>query len=256
MNAYRLFIGLALPDKVSALLAARMESMAGRLPFSRWTHPADLHVTLLFLGETPVERLEEVRRIVRETAASAAPIALELAEPGTFGPPSAPRVLWCGVAERPGGGTGDGPAQGALSALYADLCSRAAAAGFRTDPRPFRPHVTLARGGNAACSPAAVATAWREAVSAGPTSASLPASPTGAGASFTTGPAGASLPASPAGIPGAAGPAAAPPSAGAASSSRGHAGGAVWTADRLTLFRSHLGRRPSYERIAEYRFGR
>jgi len=236
MNTYRLFIGLALPDGVSALLAARMEKMAGRVPFSRWTHPADLHVTLLFLGETPVERVESVRRMVRETAASAAPFTLELAEPGTFGPPSAPRVLWCGVAERPDGGTqagAEGPTQGALSALHAELIARAAAAGFRTDPRPFRPHVTLARGGNAACGPAAVAAAWQEAVSAQQTG---PALRTGSALR--------------------AGSADAPHPAGAAAPYRGHSGGSVWTADRLTLFRSHLGRRPSYERLAEYRFGR
>lgn len=242
MTVYRLFIGLALPDGVSARLAARMERLAGRLPFARWTHPADLHVTLLFLGETPVERLEEVRRMVRETAAGAAPITLELREPGTFGPPAAPRVLWCGVAERSGTapagsalsvGEADRQAKGALSALHAALCARAEAAGFPRDPRPFRPHVTLARGGNAVCRPAAVAAAWREALAAegGASPDGVPAGPAAASREPAGNYASGSLAASP-------------------------LGRLVWTADRLTLFRSHLGRRPSYERLAEYRFGR
>jgi len=236
MNVCRLFIGLALPDGVSARLAARMEWLAGRLPFARWTHPADLHVTLLFLGETPAERVEEVSRMVRETAAGAAPFTLELTKPGTFGPPSAPRVLWCGVAERSGAAAAEGetdrPAQGALSALHAALCARAEAAGFPRDSRPFRPHVTLARAGNAACGPSAVAAAWREAVAAeeGPASGAL--------AGTTAAPQGT--------LEGSA----------AGSLSPGSAGKLVWMADRLTLFRSHLGRRPSYERLAEYRFGR
>jgi len=234
MNVCRLFIGLALPDGVSRRLAARMERLAGRLPFARWTHPADLHVTLLFLGETPAGRVEEVSRMVRETAAGAAPFTLELTEPGTFGPPSAPRVLWCGVAERSGTAEGeaDRPAQGALSALHAALCARAEAAGFPRDPRPFRPHVTLARAGNAACGPAAVAAAWREAVAA----------EEGAAHGAPAGTAAASR-----------GPLR---SADAGSLPPGPSGLLVWRADRLTLFRSHLGRRPSYERLSEYRFGR
>ncbi len=225
MEEWRLFVGLAVPADVAAWLDGRMAVLAERLPFRRWTHPADLHVTLHFLGEAPSARVEAVRKAVAETAAGAAPFVLSLAEPGTFGPSSAPRVLWCGVADPSAGAPRvqrSPQVPEALARLHADLGTRLAAAGFSLEARPFRPHVTLARGGGAGCGPSAVAEAWRAATRSG--------SRNGDGRRD-------------AGEPGA-GPASPFPPL------------PVWTADRLTLFRSRLGQRPSYERLAEFPFGR
>jgi len=192
MENFRLFIGIALPREVAGPLAVRAERLKRKLPFRSWTEPADYHVTLHFLGETPASRAADAAAAVRDAAARCAPPALSLAGPGTFGPADAPRVLWCGVAEP--------PAQaGRLAALHAALAERLAAAGFALEARPLRPHVTLARGGGPGCGAAALAAAWQAAA-----------------------------------VPGAAG---------------------EWAAQRCTLFRSHLGRRPSYERLAEFPLG-
>lgn len=172
------------------------------MTFRSWVHPADLHVTLHFLGDTPSSQVENISAAACVAASEFTPFALALTEPGTFGPRSAPRVLWCGLAE---------PAEpgGSLAALHAALGARLSASGFATEARPFRAHVTLARGGAAGFSPAALKTAWREAPCAMPSAKAMQ-------------------------------PDAAPP--------------AIWTADRVTLFRTHLGRRPSYESIGEYPF--
>ncbi|TJY41050.1 RNA 2',3'-cyclic phosphodiesterase [Cohnella pontilimi] len=188
MENFRLFIGLSLSDEVTSRLAAIMEQMSGRLPFRRWTHPADLHVTLHFLGDTPIERLDAIREATAVTAAETPPITLALTEPGTFGPAGAPRILWCGLAEQ--------GAPGALAALHAALAPRLAAAGCALEARPYRAHVTLARQGGAGCGREAIASAWHEASA--------------------------------------------------------DAGSLAWTALRVTLFRSHLGRRPSYERLDQF----
>ncbi|HST88229.1 MAG TPA: RNA 2',3'-cyclic phosphodiesterase, partial [Ktedonobacterales bacterium] len=63
------------------------------------------------------------------------PFTLTVVGLGVFGPPSAPRVLWCGVG-------GDVPA---LLRLQAALADRLDAAGFPREQRPFAPHLTLAR---------------------------------------------------------------------------------------------------------------
>lgn len=193
MENFRLFLGCKLPEAATGYLAQKMTALSAALKFRSWTHPADLHVTLHFLGDTPVSRLPELEAAAAAAADATAPFALALTEPGTFGPPAAPRVLWCGLAEPAAPG-------GALAALHAALGARLSASGFATEARPFRAHVTLARGGAAGCSPAAIAAAWR--------GASQAATPQGA-----------------------------------------------WTAAGCTLFRSHLGRRPSYEPIAEFPFG-
>jgi 2'-5' RNA ligase len=205
MENFRLFLGLRLSDAATDYLSCKMADLSESLIFRNWTHPSDLHVTLHFLGDTPASRVPDIGAAAADAAAATAPFALALTEAGTFGPPSAPRVLWCGLAE---------PAapRGALAALHAALGARLAASGFAVEAKPFRAHVTLARKGAAGFSPAAMATAWHK----------LCATP----------------------LSGAAQPSSAPQVPPA------------WTADSCTLFRTHLGRRPSYEPIGEYPFGR
>jgi 2'-5' RNA ligase len=190
MENFRLFIGLSLPHPVTGRLASIMDRMAAELPFRRWTHPADLHVTLHFLGDIPVHLTDSIRDAIAQTAADAPPIPLAITGPGTFGPAGTPRVLWCGLSEQ---GT-----PGAMTRLHAALAPRLAAAGCRLEERPLRPHITLARQGGAGCGREAVAAAWQLAADA------TEPNPL------------------------------------------------AWNADLVTLFRSHLGRRPSYERLNEF----
>lgn len=198
MDNLRLFVGIDLPERMIERLSAAFARMETALPFRKWTHPADLHVTLHFLGDTRADRLDAVRAALAQAAAATAPMQLTLTAPGTFGPPNAPRILWLGLE-------GD---VGSLRHLHAALAPGLSAAGFALDARPFRPHLTLARHGGAGCGEAAIHAAWREAVAA---------------SAGENGESGESEP-------------------------------FAWTADRLTLFRSHLGRRPSYERLNERRF--
>jgi 2'-5' RNA ligase len=183
---------LSLSQNVADRLSSIMERMADALPFRRWTHPMDLHVTLHFLGDTPAMLLDAVRDAVADTARETTAIPLAVSKPGTFGPNGVPRVLWCGVEEQ-------GP-PGALAALHAALAPRLAAAGCAIEERPFRAHITLARQGGAGCDREAIAAAWQAAAAdAGTEPYSL-----------------------------------------------------AWNSDHVTLFRSHLGRRPSYERLLEF----
>ncbi|MFC5530131.1 RNA 2',3'-cyclic phosphodiesterase [Cohnella yongneupensis] len=199
LENFRLFLGLQLSEQAKAYLSCKMSEMAKALSFRSWTHPADLHVTLHFIGDTPASRVEELSAAAAEAASQAAPFTLALTEAGTFGPPSAPRVLWCGLAE---------PAaapEGALAALHAALGARLNASGFATEARPFRAHATLARGWSGAAGAegdpaAAIAAAWHAAPCHAPQAQR------------------------------------------------------VWTADAVTLFLTHLGRRPSYEPIGSFPF--
>jgi 2'-5' RNA ligase len=192
MNNFRLFLGLKCSADATEYMAGLIEQLSAEgISFRSWTHPSDLHVTLHFLGDTPASRMQEIGVLAAEAAAATAPFALALTEAGTFGPPSAPRVLWCGLAEPAAPG-------GALAALHAALGARLSASGFATEAKTFRAHVTIARGGAAGFSAAALAAAQAAC------SQALPA----------------------------------------------------WTVNSCTLFRTHLGRKPSYEAIGEYAFKR
>lgn len=135
----RLFIAAALPGAVlDALAQARPALSSGRqrttLPKLRWVHRDRLHLTLKFLGATPVARVEAIDAALQETAAETAPIALQLQGWGLFSG-HRPRVVWAGLA-----GELD-----RLAGCAARLDARLSGQDVPPDRRPFRPHLTIAR---------------------------------------------------------------------------------------------------------------
>jgi RNA 2',3'-cyclic 3'-phosphodiesterase len=131
----RWFLALWPDPEARAALAARLSDL---IPHgARATHPEDLHLTLAFLGPLSSETLGCVERAADEVRCS--PFALEIDSVGYF---ARARVLWCGPSSPPD----------ALSALVADLQGRLAACGLPADPRPYRPHMTIARRAHAPAS--------------------------------------------------------------------------------------------------------
>ncbi|NOU99964.1 RNA 2',3'-cyclic phosphodiesterase [Paenibacillus planticolens] len=140
---YRLFVGIQLPPESRRALALWTGSLREALPFQKWTHPQDVHVTLCFLGDTSAETADALADELRQLAAAALPLTLHAEGLGVFGPPAAPSVLWAGVA-------GDLDALAALQREVAGACARH---GFPAEARPYRPHLTLARRYRAAAGP-------------------------------------------------------------------------------------------------------
>lgn len=128
MTAQRWFFALW-PDPAArdALAAAR----AGLIPpGARPTHPLDLHLTLRFLGELDDTGLASAEAAAGGVASGA--VAVLLDRLGHF---ARSRVLWAGPS-RP---------DPSLLALADQLEAGLQGAGLPPEPRPFRPHVTLAR---------------------------------------------------------------------------------------------------------------
>lgn len=134
---WRVFCAVEMPDDVKSRVAAHVERLRTRFPHVRasWEKPEKLHVTLKFLGEIEPSRVEDLSGAASRAAAGAEPFALTLNEAGAFPPHGQPRVLWLGVED----------ASGRLSALQRSLEDACAVAGFAREPRPFKPHITLAR---------------------------------------------------------------------------------------------------------------
>lgn len=129
----RLFVALPLPDGVRAELAGYLARCAELAPGQRWSPPANLHLTLHFLGwveAAPMARVTEALSRVRRP-----PLTLRIGGLGRFGTAARPRVLWIGVvAGREG-----------LAALAADVAAACRGAGVVGDDRPYNPHLTLCR---------------------------------------------------------------------------------------------------------------
>lgn len=131
----RLFAALD-PDPFVREALARVTARLRRLdgPVS-WTRPEQMHLTLVFAGDTPPSFLDEGFRALDEAAAGIAPFDLRVRGLGTFGRPDRPSVLWAGIAEPPH----------PLAALQTRLAAGLLPPGARPEERPFRPHFTLGR---------------------------------------------------------------------------------------------------------------
>lgn len=132
----RLFIALPLAGPARAAAAAlqqRLRDAAGPGARVSWPDPAQLHLTLAFLGEQPGPEAAEAA--LRAAVAEHPRFGLVLAGLGVFPTPARPRVLWLGATE------------GAerLAALAATLRARLLAAGVQPEKKPFHGHVTLGR---------------------------------------------------------------------------------------------------------------
>ncbi len=124
----RLFVGLQLPDNV----VARLQLMCNGLPGARWVEPANMHVTLRFIGEVDEHDAEDLDRWLAGVIVP--PFDMEFQGLGTFGQGHKIRALWVGVVSSP-----------PLSRLQARVESALVRSGQPPEMRKFTPHVTLAK---------------------------------------------------------------------------------------------------------------
>lgn len=116
-------------DALAETLAVLRESVHGR-----FVAPDSLHVTLAFLGEVPVARVDDaIEAVSRACARADGPFAVKLGELGSFGKPSR-ATLWQGLRDH-----------GELARLADAVRDELASCGFAFDTKKFRAHITLMR---------------------------------------------------------------------------------------------------------------
>jgi len=127
----RCFIGVPVPEQVRHDLGAQIGdwSPSGRpVPF------ANLHLTLAFIGDTPIEAVHRIHRAIDAEQLGSA-FEIQLRGLGAFPRPERATVLWLGV-ER---------GAEAVNALNTGVMRALRSAGMPTEERPFYPHLTLSR---------------------------------------------------------------------------------------------------------------
>lgn len=100
-----------------------------------WVRPENIHLTLIFMGDTDEKHLREIISGIGSIAGRYKPFEISLGGAGLFPDIRRPRVLWLGLnGER-----------GRLSSLRDDLQKPLQEFGVKQERRPFKPHLTLAR---------------------------------------------------------------------------------------------------------------
>jgi 2'-5' RNA ligase len=131
----RLFVAVVPPDRARVDLDRALSPLRGAAGEPRWIPPERWHVTLLFLGTVPEERMADLRDAVGTAVGPTSPLTLRLAGAGHFGAGRRPQVFWAGV---------DGDVA-ALTEVADRLRGAARHLGLPVEDRPFRAHLTLGR---------------------------------------------------------------------------------------------------------------
>ena len=89
----RLFIAIPVPDKYRSILASQ-ESANNGMPDFRWVTPENLHVTVFFIGNTPIAHIPEIENIIKECVDATSPFELKYSGVELQGRESKPRMVW------------------------------------------------------------------------------------------------------------------------------------------------------------------
>jgi 2'-5' RNA ligase len=134
----RIFVALNFSVAVTRKIADEIERRKATLADAgfrvAWVPPANLHLTVRFLGSMPEELVEGLTGACKRVAARHTPIEARVAGLGAFPALTQPRVLWVGV---------DGKSE--LFALQRDVEAAMVDLGFDKEAQPYHPHVTVGR---------------------------------------------------------------------------------------------------------------
>jgi RNA 2',3'-cyclic 3'-phosphodiesterase len=134
----RLFAAVEIDERVRSLVADVAMSIQKALARTgldaRWVPPANMHLTVRFIGHVPDQRVAELTDAIRAPV-TLAPFTIALDACGAFPPSGPPRVIWIGLRQ----------GLDALRAIAAEMDRRVVPFGFEPERRPFSAHVTLAR---------------------------------------------------------------------------------------------------------------
>jgi RNA 2',3'-cyclic 3'-phosphodiesterase len=130
-DVMRLFVGIGLPAQLAEALAESARALVSPVNNNRmrWTPPANMHVTLSFLGQVHTARLEVIEQAL--AAIRGERISLELDGFGIF---DRVGVLYANVKKSP-----------PLLALAEQVVAAMEGIGFAREKRPYSPHITLTR---------------------------------------------------------------------------------------------------------------
>lgn len=134
---HRLFVAISTPDMVKSEIEKVQNEMRQSLPAGsiRWTMREHFHLTLRFLGNVAVDRINNLVERLRITCSTFTPLTLRAQHIDFFPARGLPRVIWTAVSDR------DQQLHDLQSALQSETLQ------FTSEPneKQFTGHITLGR---------------------------------------------------------------------------------------------------------------
>jgi 2'-5' RNA ligase len=137
MEEIRSFVAIELSDETRDKLGSTQALLKskGISDQVRWVRPRGIHLTLKFLGDVPIDKVQEIVVAIRQASEGTGPFSLSFGGLGCFPNVRRPNVIWVGIF-------GDTET---LVHLQGRVENRLAVLGFPPEKRKYTPHLTLGR---------------------------------------------------------------------------------------------------------------
>ena len=135
METVRAFIAAQINDELRGSLSGVIDELKKSDPYVKWVKPENLHVTLKFLGEVGIDKIDAITIEMQNTVTKEKPFSLSVSGIGVLPNPRYPRVVYSNLAD-------DGRKLKNLSNRLDEAMTRL---GFKPEERDFLPHLTIGR---------------------------------------------------------------------------------------------------------------
>ncbi len=131
----RAFFAIEAPEIVQSATTPLVSELRGSGLRAAWTPPANLHITLRFLGSVPGSLARDMAAFLRARLEGFGAIDVKAMGLGVFPNATRPAVVWLGVTDP----------EERLARLHGIAEAIAREAGLTPETCAFHPHITLAR---------------------------------------------------------------------------------------------------------------
>jgi RNA 2',3'-cyclic 3'-phosphodiesterase len=132
MSEFRGFIAVEIPICENLLaFHTKLENLHLKM---KLVDLKNIHITLKFLGETKIEHIDEIEKIIKNAVQNIQPFSIQLKGTGVFPNSNYIKVVWIGISE-----------SSLLSTIAASIDNQLTPLGYKKEKRPFSPHLTIGR---------------------------------------------------------------------------------------------------------------
>ncbi len=130
----RIFIAIKIePENTFLRIHSSLRAILGNEKIT-WVDPSNIQITLAFLGDTEEERIKVAAIMLKQKCSGFGKFEFNLSGAGVFKDFRDPRVIWIGIENSI-----------KLVGLYNTIKTGLEDTGFKTEDRPFSPHITIGR---------------------------------------------------------------------------------------------------------------
>ncbi|MBU0477383.1 RNA 2',3'-cyclic phosphodiesterase [bacterium] len=135
MNTVRSFIAINIPAKIRNKLEKIQDDLKKSNAALQLVKPENIHITLKFLGNVPVESINDIQDAINESISRFKIFSVSFEKTGAFPNPQYPRVIWVGIEK----------GREELSLINTKIENSLSRFSLHQENRKFQPHLTIAR---------------------------------------------------------------------------------------------------------------